>query len=63
VVGAACGVVRLLETPNARPRSGEADGVCGTTQTQRMTLVAAILGSGVAMIDGSIVNVALAAIE
>jgi EmrB/QacA subfamily drug resistance transporter len=30
---------------------------------QRLTLVAAILGSGVAMIDGSIVNVALPAIE
>src|SRR2546423_14380626 len=30
---------------------------------QRLTLVAAILGSGVAAIDGSIVNVALPAIE
>ena len=33
------------------------------TRRQRLTLVAAILGSGVAMIDGSIVNVALPAIE
>jgi hypothetical protein len=33
------------------------------TRRQRLTLVAAILGSGVATIDGSIVNVALPAIE
>ena len=33
------------------------------TRAQRTTLVAAILGSGVATIDGSIVNVALPAIE
>jgi EmrB/QacA subfamily drug resistance transporter len=33
------------------------------TRTQQATLVAAILGSGVATIDGSIVNVALPAIE
>src|SRR5881227_217141 len=33
------------------------------TRSQRITLVAAILGSGVALIDGSIVNVALPAIE
>ncbi len=33
------------------------------TRTQRLTLVAAILGSGIAMIDGTIVNVALPAIE
>jgi EmrB/QacA subfamily drug resistance transporter len=33
------------------------------THRQRLTLVAAILGSGVATIDGSIVNVALPAIE
>jgi EmrB/QacA subfamily drug resistance transporter len=33
------------------------------SQSQRLTLVAAILGSGVAAIDGSIVNVALPAIE
>jgi EmrB/QacA subfamily drug resistance transporter len=33
------------------------------TQRQRLTLVAAILGSAVATIDGSIVNVALPAIE
>ena len=33
------------------------------TRAQRMVLVAAILGSGVATIDGSIVNVALPAIE
>jgi EmrB/QacA subfamily drug resistance transporter len=33
------------------------------TPRQRLTLLAAILGSGVAMIDGSIVNVALPAIE
>jgi EmrB/QacA subfamily drug resistance transporter len=33
------------------------------TRNQRLTLVAAILGSGVAAIDGSIVNVALPAIE
>ena len=33
------------------------------TRTQQTTLVAAILGSGVATIDGSIVNVALPAIE
>src|SRR2546429_5628183 len=33
------------------------------SRSQRLTLVAAILGSGVALIDGSIVNVALPAIE
>src|SRR6266571_1388952 len=33
------------------------------SRRQRLTLVAAILGSGVAAIDGSIVNVALPAIE
>src|SRR3954468_16792614 len=33
------------------------------TRRQRLTLLAAILGSGIAMIDGSIVNVALPAIE
>src|SRR6059058_2964304 len=33
------------------------------SRRQRLTLVAAILGSGVATIDGSIVNVALPAIE
>jgi EmrB/QacA subfamily drug resistance transporter len=33
------------------------------TRTKRITLVAAILGSGVALIDGTIVNVALPAIE
>ena len=33
------------------------------TRPQRLTLLAAILGSGVATIDGSIVNVALPAIE
>ena len=33
------------------------------TRTQRLTLVAAILGSAVATIDGTIVNVALPAIE
>src|SRR5881275_3104764 len=33
------------------------------TRRQRLTLVAAILGSGVATIDGTIVNVALPAIE
>ena len=33
------------------------------TRTQQTTLVAAILGSGIATIDGSIVNVALPAIE
>ena len=33
------------------------------TRRQTLTLVAAILGSGVATIDGSIVNVALPAIE
>src|SRR5438046_1577507 len=33
------------------------------TRSQRITLVAAILGSGVALIDGTIVNVALPAIE
>lgn len=33
------------------------------TRRQRLTLIAAILGSGVAMVDGSIVNVALPAIE
>ena len=33
------------------------------SRRQRLTLVAAILGSGVAMIDGTIVNVALPAIE
>src|SRR6266540_2108493 len=35
----------------------------GMTRRQRLTLVAAILGSGVAAVDGSIVNVALPAIE
>ncbi len=35
----------------------------GMTRRQRLTLVAAILGSGVATIDGTIVNVALPAIE
>lgn len=33
------------------------------TRTQRTTLVAAILGSGIATIDGTVVNVALPAIE
>lgn len=33
------------------------------TPRQRLTLLAAILGSGVAMLDGTIVNVALPAIE
>src|SRR5438067_2178145 len=33
------------------------------TRRQRMVLIAAILGSGVAMIDSSIVNVALPSIE
>ena len=33
------------------------------TRRQRLTLLAAILGSGVAMLDGTIVNVALPAIE
>lgn len=33
------------------------------TSRQRLTLIAAILGSGVSMLDGSIVNVALPAIE
>jgi EmrB/QacA subfamily drug resistance transporter len=33
------------------------------THRQRLTLLAAILGSGIAMIDGTIVNVALPAIE
>jgi MFS family permease len=33
------------------------------TRRQRLTLIAAILGSGVATIDSSIVNVALPAIE
>ncbi len=33
------------------------------TQRQRLTLLAAILGSGVVMVDGSVVNVALPAIE
>src|SRR2546425_6353417 len=33
------------------------------TRRQRLTLLASILGSGVATIDGSIVNVALPAIE
>ena len=33
------------------------------TRRQRLTLLAAILGSAVATIDGSIVNVALPAIE
>src|SRR5438034_11413653 len=35
----------------------------GMSRRQRLTLVAAILGSGVATIDGTIVNVALPAIE
>ena len=33
------------------------------TRTQRLTLVAAILGSSIAAIDGTIVNVALPAIQ
>src|SRR6266850_4390596 len=33
------------------------------SRSQRLTLVAAILGSGVAAVDGSIVSVALPAIE
>lgn len=33
------------------------------TRRQRLTLLAAILGSGVATLDGTIVNVALPAIE
>jgi MFS family permease len=33
------------------------------TRRQRLTLLAAILGSGVAMLDGTIINVALPAIE
>jgi EmrB/QacA subfamily drug resistance transporter len=33
------------------------------TRTQRVTLIAAILGSGIATIDGTVVNVALPAIE
>ncbi len=33
------------------------------TGVQRTTLVAAILGSGIATIDGTVVNVALPAIE
>jgi MFS family permease len=33
------------------------------TRSQRFTLVAAILGSGVAAIDGTIVNVALPAVQ
>src|SRR5204863_4617575 len=43
-----------------RPRSARADGV---SRRQRLTLVAAVFGSAVVMIDGSIVNVALPAIE
>src|SRR5438093_9107917 len=38
-------------------------GGAAMTRRQRLTLVAAIVGSGVAAIDGSIVNVALPAIE
>jgi len=37
--------------------------VGAVTHRQRLTLIAAILGSGVATIDGSIVNVALPSIE
>src|SRR5439155_9332350 len=43
----------------ARPRPARA----GVSRSQRLTLLAAILGSGVAAIDGTIVNVALPAIE
>src|SRR5256885_4076243 len=43
----------------ARPRRARAH----VSRSQRLTLVAAILGSGVAAIDGTIVNVALPAIE
>src|SRR5438128_5135323 len=43
----------------ARPRRARAS----VSHSQRLTLVAAIVGSGVAAIDGSIVNVALPAIE
>ena len=38
-------------------------GIPAVTKHQRLTLVAAIVGSAVATIDGSIVNVALPAIE
>ncbi len=38
-------------------------GASGMTQRQRLTLLAAIVGSALATIDGSIVNVALPAIE
>ena len=41
-----------------KPVSGQS-----LSRTQRLTLVAAILGSAVAMLDGTIVNVALPAIE
>ena len=47
-------------TSSSAGRTAEARQV---TRRQRLTLVAAILGSGVATLDGTIVNVALPAIE
>ena len=48
---------RPARLDRARARSA------GVTRRQRLTLLAAILGSGIATIDGTIVNVALPAIE
>src|SRR5439155_11537159 len=61
----------LLHRGGDRPRHDPRDHVrrpprarrARMTRPQRLTLLAAILGSGVATIDGSIVNVALPAIE
>ena len=52
-------VERLCRSPGSGPRAYRAP----VTHQQRLTLLAAILGSGVAAIDGTIVSVALPAIE
>src|SRR4029079_11429008 len=46
-----------------RPSRARGARTRDVTRRQRLTLIAAILGSGVATIDGTIVNVALPAIE
>jgi EmrB/QacA subfamily drug resistance transporter len=46
--------------PSVRLRD---DGHAAVTRTQRLTLLAAIVGSSVVMLDGSVVNIALPAIE
>src|SRR5207248_288242 len=53
----------LWERADARVLRRGAGVQAPVTRRQRLTLIAAIVGSGVAMIDGSIVNVALPSIE